>query len=273
MTSLAFPTNLHAYLNRLEKKPSKSLSQNFLIDFNIVQKFIEAADLSSDDFVLEIGPGPGVFTEEILKKGAQVLAIEKDKGFAEGLREQHHSSHLLQVLEGDFLEIDFLPLLPKGKKIKVLSNLPFQLTSPILGKLLPLENQIEFCLFIMQKEVAERIVAKPKSKAFSPLSIFAQSYATPSLCFHISSSCFFPKPKVTCSALLLTLHPPICEKPEHFLSFIRTPFQQRRKKLTSTLPFPSAKILETLKKLELSENARPEELDLNSWVDLYREFH
>lgn len=268
--TLAAPSNLHAYLHTLDKKPSRSLSQNFLIDSNIVHNFIEKADLSPDDLVLEIGPGPGVFTQEILNSGARVIAVEKDEAFARGLKEQHRDLESIQVIEADFLELDLNQILPKGKKVKVISNLPFKLTSPILGKLFPLYEQIDSCLFILQKEVADRILAKPKTRAFSTLTLFSHFFTEPSFCFNISPNCFFPKPRVTCSALFFKMQPAPLELSDDFFDFARLAFNQKRKMISSTLPFPSQTIQEALKEIGHSEKARPEELGLNSWIHLFK---
>ncbi len=116
MTSLAHPSTLQAYLKTLNIRPKKALSQNFLVDSNIVRNFIKHAHLSSDDIVLEIGPGPGAFTQEILKSGAKLIVVEKDPVFVQGLRDQYPNSDSIQIYLDDFLKCDLDQILPKDKK-------------------------------------------------------------------------------------------------------------------------------------------------------------
>lgn len=273
MTSLAHPSTLQGYLKTLDIRPKKALSQNFLIDANIVRNFVKCATLTKDDIVLEIGPGPGAFTQEILKSGAKLIVIEKDPAFAQGLKDQYLNSNSIQIYLDDFLTCDLDQILPKDKKIKVISNLPFQLTSPILSRLFPRSSQIASCLFIMQKEVADRILAKAKTKAFSSLTVFSHFYSTPSFCFNISPTCFFPRPKITSSALFFEMHSPLLKNEAEFFNMVRTSFKQKRKMLTSTLPFSKTKVQAILKEIGLSEKARPEELDITSWTTLFEELH
>ncbi len=269
MTSLAHPSTLQGYLKALNIRPKKALSQNFLVDANIVRNFVKHASLTEDDIVLEIGPGPGAFTQEILKSGAKLIVVEKDPVFAQGLKDQYPHSDAIQIYLDDFLTCDLDQILPKDKKVKVISNLPFQLTSPILGRLFPRSSQIVSCLFIMQKEVADRILAKAKTKAFSSLTVFSHFYSTPRFCFNISPTCFFPRPKITSSAVFFEMHSPILNNEAEFFKMVRTSFRQKRKMLTSTLPFSKTKVQDILKEIGLSEKARPEELDITSWTTLF----
>ncbi|MCH9634642.1 MAG: Ribosomal RNA small subunit methyltransferase A [Chlamydiae bacterium] len=273
MTCLAHQSTLNSYLRSLNKRPSRSLSQNFLVDANVVKRFIDQANLSPNDFVIEIGPGPGAFTQEIVKRGVHLTVIEKDRDFAEGLRVQYQSSPSVNVIEGDILTCDLESILTKGQKVKIISNLPFQLTSPILGRLFPLYRQIHSCLFIMQKEVADRILSPVKLKAYSSLTVFSQFYTSAKFCFNISPHCFFPKPRVVSSALFFKLHSPEIEKSKDFFIMVRKCFNQRRKMLTSTLPFDVKSVRILLQKMGHSEKARPEELDIQSWLTLFKEFH
>lgn len=267
--TISSPKNLFAFLNRLEKKPSKSLSQNFLVDQNIIQKMVALANLSIDDLIIEIGPGAGAITEALLNQGHKVIAIEKDSKLAMGLKEQFTSKNLT-VIEGDILEIDLTKMVPPNKKIKIISNLPFQITSLILGKLLPFYEIIDTLTLIMQKDVLDRILAKPGSKMISSLSIFTHFHAEAKHLFDIAPTCFFPKPRVTSACFQLILKKPVLENGLEFIEFVRKGYNQRRKMLSSSLPFPSEQIQIALKELKLLPLSRPENLTLNHWIGLFK---
>jgi 16S rRNA (adenine1518-N6/adenine1519-N6)-dimethyltransferase len=255
--------------------PKKSLSQNFLIDQNIRNKIVEYAHIQENDPILEIGPGLGFLTEGLLGKKAQVLAIEKDKTLVPKLKELFPFPHLT-VIEADFLKTDLEELLKKNfslnKKIKVVANLPYQILTPIIVKLL--ENHVYFShlILMVQKEVAERIVSEPHSKTYGAFSVFVQFYTKPKIAFNVPAGCFHPKPKVESAIIDLEIQKPPLDHPEKFHEFVRRAFQQRRKKLTSSLKalYSKDQIVGSLNALSLSCNTRPENLSLKDWVSLYQ---
>lgn len=275
--SLFQPSQLRQFLESLGIQPNKHLSQNFLVDGNILRKIIEAGNLKENDLVVEIGPGPGVLTEGLLNAGVRVLAIEKDKVFANALTRLQTSDQRLTVACEDFLkfplETTLSKLLASGHKAHVISNLPYHLTAPILGILLPLNHLIDNVIVMVQKEVAERMVAKEGSKIYGSFSIFTQFYSKATLLFPVSPHCFYPKPKVTSAIVKCHLAPP--EKdivPELFLEFTKTLFCNRRKMITTCLKekFENKHTLESLHKLHINEKSRPEDLSLQQLLSLFR---
>ncbi len=260
--------SLHSFLKDSQKRLSSKLSQNFLIDPNITKKFVSLAEVTSNDLILEIGPGSGAITRELLNAGAQVIAIEKDFVLARELSSLLNSPNL-QIIREDILNIDLKDFVPKGKKIKIISNLPFKITSPVFGKFLPLNPLIESLTLIVQKDILSRLNAVPDTKAFSSLTLFIQFYAQLTHCFDIHSNCYFPKPNVLTSALHLKLKTPEFSQAEALFEMIRKAFNQRRKMITSSLDFPKELIQKALIKLNLSPQARPENLSLEKWIQFY----
>ncbi len=269
MTSHA--SSLHAFLNKTQKRPTRTLSQNFLIDSNIVRKLVGVADVTSQDIILEIGPGTGAITKVLLETGAKVIAIEKDTLLADQLRNEL-SSKRLHIIQGDILDLDLNSILPKSQKVKVISNLPFKITSPIFGKFFPLHEQISTLTFIIQKDIVDRIRAKHNTKAFSSLTLFTQFYTRILKSFDISSNCYFPKPNVKTSALVFELKKPLLEDPSSFFKLVRSAFMHRRKMISSSLEIPTQEVRDSLEALNLPPLARPENLDLENWLKFYHCF-
>lgn len=267
-------SELVSFLHEIGATPRKTLSQNFLIDQNIVAKIAELAEIRPKDNVLEIGSGPGAITKKLLLSGANVLAVEMDRLFSTHLLRFQTFDNRLSAQCADFLEfpIDFyinsensnaLGALPLWKAV---SNLPFQVTAPILEKLCDHARFFSSFTIVVQKEVGERIRAKPRTKEFGSLTVFLAFYTQFIDSFPISATCFYPRPKVESMAIRLDVRnpPDIC--PKVFFPIVRKAFQQRRKMLSSSLRFIDANIKSILKSLGLSENARPEELSLDAWV-------
>ncbi|MCK4934700.1 MAG: ribosomal RNA small subunit methyltransferase A, partial [Simkaniaceae bacterium] len=192
------PSSLLAFLSENTVYPKKHLSQNFLIDGNIIKKIILAAAVKPNDLIVEIGPGPGVLTEALLQKGATVIAIEKDTLFANKLHRLAEDRSKLTVYSQDILTFPLEETLKNypDKQVKVISNLPYHLTSPIIEKLIPLYQIISTLTLMVQKEVGKRCTAEVNSKNYSSFPLFLQYYSTPKYLFSVSASCFLPKPKV-----------------------------------------------------------------------------
>lgn len=270
------PKELKRFLDEYGLTAKKSASQNFLIDGNIVRKIVAEAHLSPDDVVVEIGPGPGALTEELLETGCSVIAIEKDQELGSLLNRFATSEKRLSVYVEDFLKFDLSNLLKKklapGKKAKVVANLPYHITTPILEKLLPLNECISDLILMVQKEVAVRFVAPIGTKDYSSFTVFLQFFSKVSYCFTIEPSCFSPKPTVQSAVVHLTLTPPPEVKSrEGFFAMTRTAFGKRRKMMKSSLKdlFPSKTIEASLKKMSLNPKIRPEELSLAQFIELY----
>lgn len=263
------PSELILFLSESNIKPKKSLSQNFLIDGNIVRKIIQTAKVEPGDIVLEIGPGPGSLTEALLQAQATVIAVEKDTVFAEKLK-RFSSLGNLQIHSEDFLKFP-LDSLPSEKKIKVIANLPYHITTPILAYLFSNSHLFSSITVMVQKEVGQRMCAKPNTKEYGSLSLFLNFFSTPLYAFSVSHNSFFPKPKIDSAVIHLTINTPRNLDHKAFFIIARKSFTMKRKMLTSSLKeFYSKDVIEkALIKLNLSPNARPSELSCENWIDFY----
>ncbi len=268
MASVSKPSDLRAFLDSLEVKAKKSLSQNFLIDRNVLGKIVEAADIQPNERVLEIGSGPGALTEFLLSRQAHVIAVEKDDVFANEL----HRFSGLEVFHGD---IRSFPIESIGYG-KVVANLPYHLTSPILALLAPRHDLFHSLTLMVQEEVAQRMTAKPGSGQYSSLSLFLRFYTEPKYCFLVSGNCFFPKPKVQSAVVHLKLRrPPSVSSTEGFFKLVKCAFQQRRKMIRSTLKtlYPMNHIEKAFNASKISPEARPETLSLEQFLTLFEELN
>jgi 16S rRNA (adenine1518-N6/adenine1519-N6)-dimethyltransferase len=266
------PTALRNFLEQEDAKALKGLSQNFLIDGNIIRKILHAAKITEKDTVIEIGPGPGALTEALLQKGAQVLAIELDRKFANLLNRLQTPDHRLTIFHEDALAIDLRKLFKDNKCIKLVSNLPYHLTTPLIERFIPLYQALESMTIMVQKEVAQRMTAAPKSKQVSSLSFYVRIFSNPTYCFDVPATCFFPKPAVTSAVVHLQLHPPPeTIVPKLFEKLVRTAFSQRRKMLRVSLKelFPLEKLSLAFEKSSIPPTARPENLSMDQFIALY----
>ena len=264
------PSELRAFLEEIGASPKKSLSQNFLIDGNIIRKISTLADIQPGDSVLEIGPGPGVLTEELLARGAHVLAVEKDRKFAAALHRLQTPDNRLTVIEGDILEEEF-PLKPNTKLV---ANLPYQITTPVLTKFLPQKNLFQSITVMVQKEVATRYLGQPGGKDYGSITVFVRFYSEPQYGFTVEPTCFYPPPRVRSAVVKFTLkdHPAVSSE-EAFFAMTRRAFQQRRKMLRSSLKnaYDLTKIDQGLEKIGKGLQVRPEELSLDDFLILFQE--
>jgi len=278
--SLFQPSELFKFLNSIDRKPNNRLSQNFLIDENIVRKIVAIGNVNPGDLVLEIGPGPGVLTEALLETGAHVIAVEKDLVFAKQLPRLSILPGQLEVFEEDILKFPLIKILKEklkpGAKAKVIANLPYHLTSPIFDLILKEHDLIETVVVMIQKEVAERIVSKSGSKNYSSFSIFCQFYSHPEFMFSVSPNCFFPKPKVNSAVIKCLLKTPPADFPTaKFFEFIKTIFSTRRKMMTSSLKNIQNQehLLDCMQKCRIKAQARPEEISLEALIDLFQRLY
>lgn len=265
------PSDLRVFLDTLSVKPKKSLSQNFLIDGNIIRKIARFADVKGGDRVVEIGPGPGALTEILLESGAHVTAIEKDAVFAKALSRLQTKDGRLTVIENDVLEVSVENCF--HQKAKIVANLPYHLTTPILSKLLPFNDAFESITVMIQKEVADRFIAHPSTKEYGSFSVFLQFYSDPEYGFTVEPTCFYPRPKVKSSVVKLKLHqPPEVHSIERFFKMTRTAFQKRRKMLRVSLKnlYGNEAIESALSSLNINPQSRPEDLSLNDFLRLFQ---
>ncbi len=275
------PTELVQFLIENGVNPKKALSQNFLIDGNILRKITETADVSPGEIIFEIGPGPGALTEQLLNKEGVVLAVEKDRELSGLLpRLSEMCKGKLYVFRDDILlfpiEKEVQKLLQPGQKAKVVANLPYSLTTPILEKLIPMNKTFSKIVIMVQEEVARRFTAKPGSSEYGSFTVFLNYFADCKYEFMVKKNSFYPPPKIDSAIVTITLkEPPQVSSEEEFFRFTRRSFQQRRKMLKSSLIelYPKEKICRSLEKVSLNPLARPEELGVEEFIRLFEELN
>ncbi len=261
----------------MEIKPKKSLGQNFLINAGILEKIVSAAELSSDDTVLEIGPGTGNLTKLLSEKAGRVIAIEKDRRLIDELREKFKNMNF-EIIEGDILKIDIGTLIsnPLSKAsgnwggYKVVGNIPYYITSNLLRTIFEKWPKPKLIVLTVQKEVAQRIVAKPPDMNLLALSM--QFYSIPTIIGHISKGSFRPIPKVDSAIIkLIPKKDPLADQ-ALFFKLIKAGFAGKRKQLANNLSknlgIPKDKVIGILQELGLDEKVRAENLSLEKWSKL-----
>ncbi len=241
--------------------------QHFFWNKGLAEKIVNLIEIKDGDFVIEIGPGKGILTEFILKRTKNLIAIEIDQKLIIELRKKFPE---IRIMEGDFLKIDLEQIL--NKNFKIVSNLPYKISSPTLLKIFEYRKTFEEAVIVIQKELAERIISKENSKKYSPLSILMQIFFDIKIAFHLSPGSFNPPPQVDSSALVIKKRAvPLIniKEPENFKSFLDRIFNQRRKKLKNNL---LEKELVRLKESKLIEK-RAEQLSINELFELYRRIY
>ena len=218
---------------------SKSMGQNFLIQEWVPQRILQAANISKDCGVLEIGPGIGVLTQELCQAASKVLSVELDRALLPVLNETLSEYDNVEIVNGNIMKIPLSQMLDEklcGLRLTACANLPYNITTPVLRLLLELER-FEQITVMIQKEVAQRICARPGTPEYGAFTVFAEYYSSPSICFDVPPDCFYPRPKVT--STVITLHKKARNIPEtdkEFLfSITRAAFSQRRKTLVNGL--------------------------------------
>ncbi|MFH1782433.1 MAG: 16S rRNA (adenine(1518)-N(6)/adenine(1519)-N(6))-dimethyltransferase RsmA [Candidatus Omnitrophota bacterium] len=263
-------------LRELNIQPKKRLGQNFLIDKNIQQKILRALDLKKDEPVLEIGPGLGALTWDICENAKEVTAIEKDKRCYDYLVKQN-SYENLTLINADVLKYEFTK---KYKRSKVVGNLPYYITTPIISHLIENRSHVASLYISIQKEVAKRLTASAGSKDYGAISCFVQFYTKPRILFNIKKGCFLPAPKVESSFLELNFYeePLYLTNEEKLFKIIRICFNKRRKTILNALSssgeFGSKEeVAEALKSAGIVDRSRPEEIPLEGFVSLVDILH
>jgi len=219
----------------------KKFGQNFLVDQNILYKIIEAAEIGEEDCILEIGPGIGCVTQVLLKEAQKVIAVEIDKLLIPILEDNFKDFPNFKLIHNDILKVDLHQLLKEeaqGKKVKVVANLPYYITTPIVMMLLEERLPIETITVMVQKEVALRMHAKPGTKQYGAITVALNYYASSHLVTNVSRGCFMPSPNVDSAVIQLQLYkePPVAVKDEKLLfKLVKAAFSQRRKTLLNTL--------------------------------------
>lgn len=262
-------------------KPLKRLGENYLIDSNIKNKIIDEAEIKKDDIILEIGPGFGALTIELAKSGANVYAVEKDKKAFSILNEIVKDDFPnLRLFCGDILGFD-LKKISSSVKIKVIGNLPYYITTPIIEYLIANRRYTESILITVQREVASRLLAAPETKDYSSLSCFVQYYTKPAYIYTIKRTSFYPPPEVDSSLIRLDLlEKPSVEVKDEVLFFkiVRGAFNQRRKSIINSLSRKAVlnvskkKLTAILDRLNIDPRLRPETLSLSTFATISNAF-
>lgn len=267
------PRELNQFLASIGASPNKKLSQNFLIDGNILKNIVKEANIQPGDFILEIGPGPGALTEILLEKGAFVVAIETDRALASALGRLNKDNRL-HVLVADALKIpmhEIFSLFP-SKPIKLISNLPYHITTPLLTRFVNHAHEISMIFVMVQEEMGRRMSAIAGTKDYGSITVFLEFFSEVTYLFRVSRHCFYPSPKVDSAVIKIIPHSlPEGVDIESFFQMTRHAFQQRRKSIQKSLKevYQKEKISAALEILHLSPLARPEELSCEQWINLY----
>lgn len=240
-STLGNPQNTIAVLQKYNFSFQKKFGQNFLIDTHVLDKIIRSAEITKDDFVLEIGPGIGTMTQYLACAAREVVAVEIDKALIPILEDTLSSYDNVTVINEDVLKLDIVKLAQErngGKPIKVVANLPYYITTPIIMGLFESHVPVQSITVMVQKEVADRMQVGPGTKDYGALSLAVQYYAKPYIAANVPPNCFMPRPKVGSAVIRLECHeePPVQVKDEKLMfRIIRASFNQRRKTLANGL--------------------------------------
>ena len=269
-------------MKKYKIRANKALGQNFLINQNVVDKIVECSDITKEDLVIEIGPGLGTLTKELLEKAGKVICIELDKKMIKILTDRFSLYENFEVIHGDVLQIRLNKIIKDEKEkngfqsAKIVANLPYYITTPIIMKLLEDRLDLESITVMIQKEVADRLIAIPGEKETGAITYSVYYYATSEGIMEVPNDSFIPEPEVTSKVIKLTLRkePPVEVKSRGVMfKIIKSAFMQRRKTLlnalTNTKVFMSKEEgLRILKELQLDENVRAEKLTLNDFAEI-----
>ena len=258
----------------------KRFGQNFLIDTHVLDRIIEASEITKDDFVLEIGPGIGTMTQYLAEAAREVTAVEIDDALIPILKDTLKEWDNVTVLHGDILKTDIRKIADEknqGRPIKVVANLPYYITTPIIMGLFESHVPVDSITVMVQKEVADRMQTGPGSKDYGALSLAVQYYAEPKIVANVPPNCFMPRPKVGSAVIRLTRHqnPPVTTLDEKLMfRLIRASFNQRRKTLSNSLknsqelPYSKEEVETAITECGLPLNIRGEALTLEQFARL-----
>ena len=278
--TLGNPQNTIEILQKYHFNFQKKFGQNFLIDTHVLEKIISAAGITKDDMVLEIGPGIGTMTQYLAEAAGKVAAVEIDKNLIPILEDTLSEYDNVMVINDDVLKVDIRGLVEKengGRPVKVVANLPYYITTPIIMGLFESHVPIDSITIMVQKEVADRMQEGPGSKEYGALSLAVQYYAKPEIVVNVPPNCFMPQPKVGSAVIRLTRHsePPVTVKSEKLLfQVIRASFNQRRKTLANGLAnygafgLPKEELQACIEELGVPVNIRGEALSLEQFAQL-----
>ena len=258
---------------------NKNLGQNFLIDDDVVNKIVETANISKEDLIIEIGPGLGTLTSRMLEKAGKVIAIELDKKMVAILQDRFALYKNFELINEDVLKVDLKSLIQKNKKnTKIVANLPYYITTPIIMKLIEDKLNIESITVMVQKEVAQRLTAEPGTNLSGAITYTVNYYCIPEEIMVVPNSSFIPAPEVESEVIKLSIRkePPVkVENLENFFKLIKVSFMQRRKTLingvTNSNFMEKELFKQILTKLEINEKIRGEDLSLEDFAKISNE--
>lgn len=279
MATLGIPANTIAVLQKYDFNFQKKFGQNFLIDTSVLDRIITASEITKEDMVLEIGPGIGTMTQYLCEAAREVVAVEIDKNLIPILEDTLSAYDNVTVINQDILKVDINKLAEErngGRPIKVVANLPYYITTPIIMGLFESHVPLDSITIMVQKEVADRMQVGPGTKDYGALSLAVQYYAKPEIIANVPPNCFMPRPKVGSAVIKLNRYeqPPVQVEDEALMfRIIRASFNQRRKTLANGLknggiPVTKEELVEILGKMGLTENIRGEALTLEQFADL-----
>ena len=280
MATLGIPANTIAVLQKYNFNFQKKFGQNFLIDTHVLDKIIEESHITKDDFVLEIGPGIGTMTQYLCENAREVAAVEIDKNLIPILADTLSAYDNVEVINEDILKVDINRLAQEkngGRPIKVVANLPYYITTPIIMGLFESHVPIDSITIMVQTEVADRMQVGPGTKDYGALSLAVQYYAKPEIVANVPPNCFMPRPNVGSAVIRLTRHsaPPVqVENEKLMFRLIRASFNQRRKTLANGLgnapdiPLSKTEIQESIEELGVPATIRGETLTLEEFAKL-----
>ncbi len=280
MATLGTPTNTIEILKKYNFNFQKKFGQNFLIDSHVLEKIIAASGVTKEDCVLEIGPGIGTMTQYLAENAREVVAVEIDKALIPILNDTLSEYDNVTIINEDILKVDVNRIVQEkngGKAIKVVANLPYYITTPIIMGLFESHVPLESITIMVQKEVADRMQVGPGTKDYGALSLAVQYYAKPEVMIQVPPTCFMPKPSVGSTVIKLTRYerPPVEADDENFMfSLIRASFNQRRKTLVNgltnatNLKTGKADVLKALEEMKLPSAIRGEALTLAQFARL-----
>lgn len=251
----------------------KKFGQNFLIDENIVAKIADAADLTKDDTVLEVGPGLGTLTRALSERAGQVYTVEIDKKLIPVLMQTLADKENVGIINEDVMKLDFESLLEGSGKLKIAANLPYYISTPVIMSFLESDLPFEQMTFLVQKEVADRLAASPGSKAYGSLSLAAQYYADVDVPFTVPAGVFMPKPNVDSAVVRLKKKEETIESDKKlFFQLVRAGFANRRKtlynSLKSNLPYGADTVRELLERADINPSVRAETLSADDFAKM-----
>ncbi|MBD5480543.1 MAG: 16S rRNA (adenine(1518)-N(6)/adenine(1519)-N(6))-dimethyltransferase RsmA [Lachnospiraceae bacterium] len=280
MATLGIPQNTISILQKYQFVFQKKYGQNFLVDTHVLEKIMDAAEITKEDCVVEIGPGIGTMTQYLAERAGAVVAVEIDKKLIPILEETLAAYDNVTVLNEDIIKVDLNRIVEEkngGRPVKVVANLPYYITTPIIMSLFENRVPLKSVTVMVQKEVAERMQAGPGTKNYGALSLAVQYYAKPEVVANVPPNCFIPRPNVGSAVIRLTRYEeyPIAVKDENLLfALIRASFNQRRKTLANSLSnagnlsLSREQVAAALEKMQLSSTVRGEALTLAQFAEL-----